>query len=89
VVNTAPTPNPASLDTGAHVTPGHPNEMDCYRSELGGILALVILTKAIDSFHDIQAGTIELGCKCETSIIPVAIFKHIYDAPKQAHFDLI
>jgi hypothetical protein len=72
---------------GAHVTPGHPEEINPYRSELGGILAIVVITEAIADFHDIQTGTIELGCDCESGI--TAIFQHSYDTPKQPHHDLI
>jgi hypothetical protein len=72
---------------GAHVTPGHSSEINPYRSKLGGILALVVVAEAIATFHDVQAGTIELGCDCESGII--AIFEHTYDTPKQPHHDLI
>jgi hypothetical protein len=73
--------------TGAHVTPGHPEDINPYRSELGGILAIVVIAEAIASFHDIQTGTIELGCDCESGII--SIFQHAYDTPKQPQHDLI
>ena len=72
---------------GAHVTPGHPSEINPYRSELGGILALVVVAEAIAILHDVEEGTIELGCDCESGII--AIFEHTYDTPKQPHHDLI
>ncbi len=72
---------------GAHATPGHPDEINPYRSELGGILALVITVDALASLHDILEGTIELGCDCESGI--TAIFEHEYDTPKQPHHDLI
>jgi hypothetical protein len=72
---------------GAHVTPGHPDEINPYRSELGGILAIVVTAEAIASFYDIHTGTIELGCDCEAGI--TAIFEHEYDTPKQPHHDLI
>jgi hypothetical protein len=73
--------------TGAHITPGHPEEASAYRSELGGILAIVIVTEAIASIHDIQTGTMEIGCDCESGL--TAIFQHTYDTPKQKHHDLI
>jgi hypothetical protein len=72
---------------GTHVTPGHPADINPYRSELGGILAIVIVINAIANFHDITAGTIELGCDCQSGL--VAIFKHVYDTPKQPHHDII
>jgi hypothetical protein len=74
--------------TGAHVTtPGHPNKINPYRSELGGILAIVVITEAIASFHDIHTGTIKLGCDRYSGI--TAIFQHTSDTPKQTHHDLI
>jgi hypothetical protein len=72
---------------GAHVTPGHPDDINPYRSELGGILAIVTIANAIATFHDVHTGTIELGCDCESGI--TAIFDHTYDTPKQPHHDLI
>jgi hypothetical protein len=72
---------------GAHATPGHPSDINPYRSELGGILAIVVLVESIATFHDIQQGTIELGCDCESGI--TSIFTHTYDTPKQPHYDLI
>ncbi len=72
---------------GAHITPGHPDDINPYRSELGGILAIVTIANAIATFHDVHTGTIELGCDCESGI--TAIFEHTYDTPKQPHHDLI
>jgi hypothetical protein len=72
---------------GAHVTPGHPDDINPYRSKLGGILAIVIVTEAIATFHDINEGTIEIGCDCQSGLI--AVFEHVYDTPKQPHHDVI
>ena len=58
-----------------------------YRSELGGILALIIIVDAIATFHDIEQGIIELGCDCESGL--TSIFTHTYDTPKQPHHDII
>jgi hypothetical protein len=72
---------------GAHVTPGHPDDINPYRSELGGILAIVIIAEAIATFHDIAEGTIEIGCDCQSGLI--AVFEHAYDTSKQPHHDII
>jgi hypothetical protein len=72
---------------GAHVTPGHPDDINPYRSELGGILAIVIITEAIATFHNIAESTIKIGCDCQSSLI--AVFEHTYDTPKQPHRDII
>jgi hypothetical protein len=79
--------NQTARITGAHVTPGHTDDINPYRSELGGILAIVVVTEAIANFHNIQTGTIELGCDCQSGI--TAIFEHAYDTPKQPHHNLI
>jgi hypothetical protein len=72
---------------GAHATPGHPDESNPYRSELGGIPAIIVVAEALASFHDIQTVIFELGCDCESAIM--AIFEHTYDTPKQPHHNLI
>jgi hypothetical protein len=72
---------------GANVTPGHPTEMDPYRAELGGIFAIVVIAEAIATLHDIQTGTIEIACDCQSGI--TSVFEHEYDTPKQPHHDLI
>jgi hypothetical protein len=59
---------------GAHVTPGHPDESNAYRSELGSILAIVVITEAIVQMHDIQEGTIEVGWDCESGMIAIFNF---------------
>ena len=79
--------NQDSRITGANVTPGHPKEINPYQSELAGILAIVIVAESIVAFHDINEGTIELGCDCASGI--TAVFQHTYDTPKQPHHDLI
>jgi hypothetical protein len=79
--------NKTSHILGAHVTPGHPGDINPYRSELGSILAIVIVTEAIARFHDINKGTIKIGCDCQSGLI--AVFEHIYDTPKQPHHDII
>jgi hypothetical protein len=79
--------NKTSRILGAHVTPGRPDDINPYRSKLGGILAIVIVTEAIATFHDIKEGTIDIGCDCQSGLI--AVFEHIYDTPKQPHHDMI
>jgi hypothetical protein len=72
---------------GANVTPGHPDEQNPYRSEVAGIFAVVTIVEALTRLHDIQHGTIELGCDCESGL--TSIFAHEYDKPNQPHHDLI
>jgi hypothetical protein len=58
---------------GANVTPGHPEDQNPYRSEIGGIFAIVVVVEALVKKHDIRAGTIELGCDCESAL--TALFR--------------
>jgi hypothetical protein len=71
----------------AHVIPGHPDNINLYHSELGGILAIVIITEATATLHDITDGTIEIDCDCQSGLI--AIFEHVYDTWRQPHHDII
>jgi hypothetical protein len=80
--------NQTSRVLGAHVSPGHPDNINPYHhSELGSIHAIVIVTEAIATFHDINEGIIEIGCDCQSGLI--AVFEHVYDTPKQPHHDII
>jgi hypothetical protein len=64
----------ASRILGVHVTPGHAGDINPYRSELGGILAIVIVTEAIiASFHDIADGTIGIGCDHQSGLIAASL----------------
>jgi hypothetical protein len=70
---------------GANVSPGHREDQNPYRSEIGGIFAVVVVVEALVKFHDISQGTIELACDCESGLI--LIFTHEYDTPSQPHHD--
>jgi hypothetical protein len=73
--------------TGAHVMPGHPDNINQYQSKIGGILAIVAVADAITVFHDVHTGNIKLGCDCEYSL--TTLFEHAYNMPKQLHHNLI
>ena len=72
---------------GANVTPGHQEDQNPYRSEIGGIFAVVVIVEALVTMHSIQQGTIELGCDCESAL--TVLFEHEYDTPSQPHHDMI
>ena len=72
---------------GANVTPGHPEDQNPYRSEIGGIFAIVVIVEALVEMYGITHGTIELGCDCESGL--TAVFENEYDTPNQPHHDLI
>jgi hypothetical protein len=54
----------ASRILGANVTPGHPSDQNPYRSEIGGMAAIVVMVDALTLLYAIQDGPIELGCVC-------------------------
>ncbi len=72
---------------GANVTPGHPDDQNPYRSEIGGIFGIIVVVEALVNLYDISHGTIELACDCESGL--TTIFEHQYDTPSQPHHDLI
>ncbi len=72
---------------GANVTPGHPDDQNPYRAEIGGIYSIVVVVEAIVQKYHVTTGTIELGCDCASGL--TAIFEHEYDTPSQPHHDLI
>lgn len=72
---------------GCHRTPGHPSEQDSFRSEVGGILAIVLLTNQLCQHYAISSGTMELACDCQSAL--TVIFVHEWDTPTQASYDLI
>ena len=68
---------------GANVTPGHSEDQNPYRAEVGGIFAIVVVVEALVQYHQITHGTIEIGCDCASGL--TAIFEHTYDTPSQPH----
>jgi hypothetical protein len=47
---------------GRVISPGTGSDQSVYRSELSGILAIMIMVKHICSYHHISEGSIELAC---------------------------
>ena len=72
---------------GCHRTPGHPSDQSSFRSEIGGILALVTLVTQLCDTYDISSGSVEIGCDCLAAL--TTIFCDEWDTPKQSCFDLI
>jgi hypothetical protein len=72
---------------GASITPGHMDDQNPYRSEIGGIFGIVVVVDALVKKYDMQNGTIEIECNCKSALI--AIFEYVYDMPTQPHHDLI
>ena len=72
---------------GCHRTPGHTNDQNSFRSEVGGILAIVLLVNRLCHTHDIQSGSIEVACDCQSAL--TVVFEHEWDEPTQSSYDLI
>jgi hypothetical protein len=72
---------------GANVTPGHSDDQNPYRAEIGGIFAIIVVVDALVQKYQLDTGTIEIGCDCASGI--TSIFEHDYDTPSQPHHDLI
>jgi hypothetical protein len=72
---------------GANRTPGDPADQSPYRSELGGIVGILVTAQAICNLHKITDGAIEIGLDCEGAIKAITAER----APKAKHkdFDLI
>ena len=79
--------NQQSRIIGANVTPGHSDDQNPYRSEIGGIFGIIVVVEAVAKLYDICDGAIELACDCESGL--TTIFEHTYDTPSQPHHDLI
>ena len=72
---------------GCNRTSGHPSDQSSFRSELGGILGLVLLTHHLCHTYDIQDGGIELACDCLSAL--QAVFTYEWDDPQQPSYDII
>ena len=71
----------------SHITPGHAQEMDAYRTEVGGIYGIVTIIEHLVEAFDIETGSITLGCDCESAL--KAVFEYEYITPSQSCFDLL
>ena len=49
-------------------TPGSDSDVHSYRSELCGILANILMVNCIAKTHDVQEGTVTLGCDNESAL---------------------
>ena len=47
---------------GDCILPGFPSDQSAYRSEIGGIYALVLVVDIIKDMWNIKSGSIEIGC---------------------------
>ncbi len=72
---------------GCHCTPGHPLDQNSFRSEVGGLLAIILLANRICADHHILHGGIEVACDCQSAL--TVIFEHEWTNPTQPSYDLI
>ena len=72
---------------GCNVTPGHPDDLTPYRSELGGIYGIVSVVHDLVKKYGITSGSITVACDCLSAL--KTIFEHSSDSPSQPDFDLV
>ena len=72
---------------GQVTVPGHKDEQNSYRGELGGILASVVYTNDVCKRHDITNGKCIMGCDNTGALS--AIFGWKKPTPRWASYDLI
>ena len=79
---------PGDLVQGSHETPGSKSSQCAHRSEMFGILALVLMVNAICKANNIQDGHITAKCDGEGTI---KILQQLYSVTKNSrkHYDLI
>jgi hypothetical protein len=79
--------DPTSRIVSVNQMPGRSQDHTPYRAEVGGVLGIVLTLDKICVEHDIEDGTVTLGCDCEAAL--TTIFEHDYSTPTQANADLI
>ena len=47
---------------GYNIIPGRSDDQSSYRGELGGILGIVVMAKAVCRKHSVNTGSLEIGC---------------------------
>jgi len=68
-------------------TPGQPEDVDAYRSELGGIYGVIKTTNALCASNQITQGSMTLACDCLSAITNLS--KKYDPGPGQPHHDLL
>lgn len=73
---------------GSHETPGSPDSQCAHRSEMFGILALILLVNKLCTHHQITEGRITAKCDGEGTI---KVLRNLYKITKNTrkHYDLI
>jgi predicted RNA-binding Zn-ribbon protein involved in translation (DUF1610 family) len=72
---------------GDNTTPGSPAEQCAYRSELGGIVGILVMLELLCSQFYLTSGQVTLGCDCESAIKKLRAHKH--PKPSDSHYDLL
>ena len=72
---------------GCNLTPGHPDHMTPYRSELGGIYGVVRQVHRIVQTYHLTSGSIILACDCLSAL--KSVFEAPSESPSQSDFDLL
>ena len=69
--------------------PGHHTDHSAYRSEIGGLYGLVLMTELMKEVWGISGGGITLGCDGLGALYQSVDVKYFITSCKQQHFDLI
>ena len=71
----------------ANHTPGHSEDMDAYRAELGGILGSIQTIDMLCHQHHITEGTITIACDCLAAITNIT--QPFDPGPHRPHHDIL
>ena len=75
--------------TGNVLIPGHHTDHSAYRSEIGGLYGLVLMTELMKEVWGVSGGGITLGCDGLGALYQSVDVKYFITSCKQQHFDLI
>lgn len=73
--------------TGYNVTPGQPSDQCPYRSEVGGLLGLLVVLELLCDLFQLTEGTFTIGCDCESALKKLEPWATLN--PSDHHYDLL
>ena len=71
----------------ANTVPGHPEEQDACRAEMGGIKTIQLIVNATADVHDVTVGTVTQGCDSKAALLKTIMARR-RPSPRKKHFDL-
>jgi hypothetical protein len=72
---------------GVNIVPGAPTDQSAYCSEVAGLFGAATMVREICEFHDINAGTVYLGCDGVSTLLNCTYIDYVAK-PTAPHFDL-